>query len=269
MIDLCVLGPSGRMGHQVCSLALESDVFRVVSAVDRSGAAAVGSQVLGSSIQIGDSLQTALAPAQVYIDFTSPEATAEAAYAAIEHKTAAVVGTTGLDEATQIALDNLAKVAPVFVAANFSPGVALLLHLAEIAASALGANYDLEVVEMHHRNKIDAPSGTALALGQALATGRGLDFQKARTSSRDGQVGPRSQDEIGMFAVRGGDIIGEHTALLVGDDERIEIAHKAQKRSVFAAGALRAAAWVANQPPGRYTMSDLLGFSSNAFDSSP
>ncbi|MCP4444985.1 MAG: 4-hydroxy-tetrahydrodipicolinate reductase [Myxococcales bacterium] len=260
MIDLCVLGPGGRMGQQVCDLAIASDSVRLASAVERKGAPAVGSVIASSSISIGDALPSGLSQAQVYIDFTSPAATAEAAHQAIAHKTAAVVGTTGLDSPCQKALDELSNVAPVFVAANFSPGVALLLHLAKTAAAALGSEYDLEVVEMHHRNKVDAPSGTALALGEALAEGRGLNLEAARESNRDGQVGPRRQGEIGMFAVRGGDIVGEHTAFLIGDEERIEIAHRAQKRSVFAAGALRAARWVVTQPPGRYSMSDLLGF---------
>lgn len=259
-IRLCVLGPTGRMGQQVCALAVDSKTLELASAVERPGAPHIGRPVPSSDVVISDSLESALGQADVYIDFTTPMATEQAAHAAIEHKTAAVVGTTGLDKGTQIALDHLAEVAPVLVAANFSPGVALLLHLAKTASAALGPDYDLEVVELHHRNKVDAPSGTALALGRALAEGRGIDFETARSSARDGQVGPRKEGEIGMFAVRGGDIVGEHTALLIGDEERIEISHKAQKRSVFAAGALRAAEWIVKQPPGRYTMSDLLGF---------
>lgn len=243
MIDLCVLGPSGRMGKQVIELA-----------ADHAGL------TLASTADIDDNLDRALAKAKVYIDFTTPASTREAARLAQSHKTAAVVGTTGLDAEAEAALDELAKVAPVLVAANFSPGVALLLHLAEKAAAALGPAYDLEVVELHHRNKVDSPSGTALALGKALAEGRGVDFDSARLTERQGQVGARSQEEIGIFAVRGGDIVGEHTAYLIGGEERIEIAHRAQKRSVFAAGALRAAEWLVTQKPGRYSMSDLLGF---------
>ena len=259
-ISLCVLGPSGRMGEQVCALSLKSASVRLASAVEPPDSAAVGSVVQNSSVIIEGSLKHALGRAQVYIDFTTPLATRLAAEQALAHKTAAVVGTTGLDKAANRALDQLAEVAPVFVAANFSPGVALLLHLARTAAAALGPDYDLEVVELHHRNKVDAPSGTALALGQALATGRGLDFKTALCSSREGQVGPRPDGEIGMVAVRGGDIVGEHTAFLIGDEERVEITHRAQKRSVFASGAIRAAAWTASQPPGRYGMTDLLGF---------
>lgn len=260
MIDLCVLGPSGRMGAQVAELALADTAIRLRSAADRAGSALLGTSIPGSSVAIGDDLHAALAQAHVYIDFTTPASTAAAARVAATLKLPAVIGTTGLDEAAESALSELARVAPVLVAANFSPGVALLLHLARQAAGALGPDYDLEVVELHHRNKVDAPSGTALALGKALAAGRGLDFDAACQSVRSGQVGPRKSEEIGMFAVRGGDIIGEHTAYLIGDEERIEITHKAQKRSVFASGALRAARWLANKAPGRYTMTDVLGF---------
>lgn len=258
MISLCVLGPSGRMGEQVASLARGHAEIDLVSAADRAGAEIIGRK-LADSVTVTDDLDQALQAAQVYIDFTTPASTRAAASHALQHKTAAVVGTTGLDEQAESALAKLAEVAPVFVAANFSPGVALLMHLAERAAAALGPAYDLEVVELHHRNKVDAPSGTALALGRALARGRGLDFDAAGRAAREGQVGPRPHDEIGLCAVRGGDIVGEHTAYLVGDEERIEITHRAQKRSVFAAGALRAATWVAGKPPGRYSMSDLLG----------
>ena len=246
-IKLCVLGPSGRMGQQVVGLANAHSSFDLASTFDGPGT--------GKS-----TAAEALSKAQVYIDFTTPASTAAAAREALAHKTAAVVGTTGLSEEAEQALSELAKVAPVFVAANFSPGVALLLHLAEKASAALGSDYDLEVVEMHHRNKVDSPSGTALALGKALAKGRGLDFEAAQLTGRDGQVGARTDSEIGVFAVRGGDIVGEHTAYLIGAEERVEITHRAQKRSIFATGALRAAQWLVTQPPGRYCMADLLGF---------
>lgn len=248
------------MGQQVLSLVAGHAKLALVSAADGPGSPAIGQTLADSQVSIDDDLDRALSKAQVYIDFTTPAATRGAAEKAATHKTAAVVGTTGLDDKAEVALSELAKVAPVLVAANFSPGVALLLHLAEKAASALGPDYDLEVVELHHRNKVDSPSGTALALGRALASGRGLDFDSACLTERQGQVGPRRAEEIGIFAVRGGDIIGEHTAYLIGGEERIEIAHRAQKRSVFAAGALRAAQWLVEQAPGRYSMADMLGF---------
>jgi 4-hydroxy-tetrahydrodipicolinate reductase len=248
------------MGQQVLQLVSEHAGLTLASAADGPGADGIGNKIENTEVLVEDDLKSALEKAQVYIDFTSPAASAAAAQAALHHKTAAVVGTTGLDDNAEAALAELAKVAPVMVASNFSPGVALLMHLSEQAAAALGPDYDLEVVELHHRKKVDSPSGTALSLGQALAKGRGLDFEAARQCTRAGQVGPRKDAEIGIFAVRGGDIVGEHTAYFVGGEERLEITHRAQKRSVFAAGALRAAQWVAKQPPGRYSMSDLLGF---------
>ncbi len=260
MSKLCVLGASGRMGQQVLRLASKHKELVLASATDAPGSPALGKALDTSSIVVEEDLQSAMSKAEVYIDFTTPKASAMAAKAALLHKTAAVVGTTGLDADAEAALNDLAKVAPVMVASNFSPGVALLMHLAERAAAALGPDYDLEVVEVHHRNKVDSPSGTALSLGQALAQGRGLDFDEACLSAREGQVGPRKDSEIGIFAVRGGDVIGEHTAYFLGEEERIEITHRAQKRSVFAAGARRSAQWLVRQAPGRYTMSDLLGF---------
>jgi 4-hydroxy-tetrahydrodipicolinate reductase len=248
------------MGQQVLGLVAEHKGLVLASAADAPGASSIGTSAGQSEILVEDDLHSALAKAQVYIDFTTPAASAAAAAIALQHKTAAVVGTTGLDAAAESALAQLAKVAPVLVASNFSPGVALLFHLAERAAAALGPDYDLEVLELHHRKKVDAPSGTALSLGAAMAKGRGLDFESACKSVRSGQVGPRGEDEIGIFAIRGGDIVGEHTAYFVSNEERIEITHRAQKRSVFAAGALRAAHWLARQAPGRYSMSDLLGF---------
>ena len=147
----------------------------------------------------------------------------------------------------------------MLVAANFSLGVNLLLVLAETAARALGPGFDFEVVELHHRHKRDAPSGTALALAEALATGRGQSAEGLLRTARSGEVGERTPDEIGVVAVRGGEIIGEHTAYLIGDSERIEISHRAASRDLFAAGALRAALWLAGRPAGRYTMRDVLG----------
>jgi 4-hydroxy-tetrahydrodipicolinate reductase len=172
---------------------------------------------------------------------------------------AAVVGTTGLDADAEEALAALAVVAPVLQAPNFSLGVNLLLALVEQSARALGPEYAAEVVEIHHRGKRDAPSGTAIAIGKAMAAGRGLDWEAVRRYSRDGLVGERHPDEIGVVAVRGGDVIGDHTAYFLGDSERIEITHRAATRAVFAAGALRAARWLAGKPPGAYSMRDVLG----------
>lgn len=245
MTDVCVLGPSGKMGHAVIEAARARQELRVASTVD-----------------IGDNIAAGLAKAQVYIDFTTPDATRKAAQAALAKKTAAVVGTTGLGSDDQRAIDELAAIAPVVVAANFSLGVNLVLGLAKQAANILGPDWDAEVVETHHKAKRDAPSGTALAIARAIAAGHGVDYDAVKRHVRDGDIGPRPRGEIGVSTVRGGDVIGEHVAYFFGAAERIEIAHRATSRSIFAVGALRAASWVVGKPPGRYDMLDVLGFSS-------
>jgi 4-hydroxy-tetrahydrodipicolinate reductase len=243
VIDVCVLGPSGKMGRAVIEAAAAREDLRVASTVD-----------------LGEDVAAGLAKAQVYVDFTSPAGTRAAAQAALARKTPAVIGTTGLGEADQRAVAELAKVAPVVVAANFSLGVNLVLGLVRQAAKILGPEWDAEVVETHHRAKRDAPSGTALAIARAIAAGHGVDYDKVKRHTRDGDVGARPRGEIGVSTMRGGDVIGEHVAYFFGDAERIEIAHRATSRTIFAAGALKAAAWVVGKPPGRYDMLDVLGF---------
>jgi len=251
-----VLGPSGRMGRRVIELLAARSDMTLSAAIDHPASPLIGQTMAGAPVT---SDAGRLAGCAVYIDFTTPEATEEAARAAAAHRVAAVVGTTGLGRAAESALASLEEVAPVLVAANFSLGVNLLLVLAETAARALGTGFDLEIVEAHHRHKRDAPSGTALALARALAAGRGVELEKVLTTARSGDVGARPDGEIGVVALRGGDVIGDHTAHFLGDGERIELTHRAGSRDLFAAGALRAAAWLAGQAPGRYTMRDVLG----------
>ncbi|HKE18089.1 MAG TPA: 4-hydroxy-tetrahydrodipicolinate reductase [Kofleriaceae bacterium] len=258
MIKLAVLGPSGRMGRRVIELAAVKEGVQVHSAIDRSDSPLIG-QVLDDGVVVTSNLETGLAGCAAYVDFTTPESTAAAARAARHTRVAAVVGTTGLGPAALAELDRLAETAPVLVAANFSLGVNLLLVLAESAARALGPDFDFEVVELHHRHKRDAPSGTALALARALAAGRDQSLDEVLCTARSGDVGERGPGEIGVFGLRGGETIGEHTAYLIGDSERIEISHRAASRDLFAAGALRAATWLAGRPPGHYRMRDVLG----------
>lgn len=257
MIRLCVLGASGRMGAQVLEVAARRDDVQVTGAADRPGSPLIGT-VLGG-VTVTDDVRAALQSADAYIDFTAPAATAATARAAAELGVAAVIGTTGLDPDAEAALETLAARAPVLVSPNFSLGVNLLFALAERAARALGDDFDLEVLELHHKRKRDAPSGTAIALAEALARGRGLDYDQAHRYAREGDVGARPPGEIGVVAVRGGDIVGEHTAYLIGELERIEITHRASSRAIFADGAVRAATWLANKAPGRYSMTDVLG----------
>ncbi|MBA3461669.1 MAG: 4-hydroxy-tetrahydrodipicolinate reductase [Deltaproteobacteria bacterium] len=255
---VCVLGPSGRMGRAVIDAAAGREDVVVSAAVDRSGAPGLGSDV-GTGVSAQDDLRAGLAAADVYVDFTTPGSTRAAAELARSLKKAAVIGTTGLSAADEAALAALAEVAPIVVAANFSTGVNLLLGLVQQAARALGTEWDAEIVETHHRAKRDAPSGTALMIAKAIAAGHGSDYDTVKRHSRDGDIGPRPRGEIGVSTVRGGDVIGEHTAFFFGPAERIEITHRAVSRAIFAAGALRAAAWAVGKPPGRYDMLAVLG----------
>ncbi|HET7500110.1 MAG TPA: 4-hydroxy-tetrahydrodipicolinate reductase [Kofleriaceae bacterium] len=255
---VCVLGPSGRMGKALLDAAVGRDEVRIAAAIDRPDAPGLGNQIAAEVVATAD-LEAGLTACDVYIDFTSPAATRAVAEAAARHARAAVIGTTGLGPADEAAITQLSRVAPVVVAANFSLGVNLVLGLVRQAARALGPAWDAEVVEAHHRGKRDAPSGTALMIARAIAAGHGSDYDHVKRHTRDGDVGPRPRGEIGVSAVRGGDVIGEHTAYFFGAAERLEISHRATSRSIFAVGALRAAAWVFGQPPGRYDMLDVLG----------
>lgn len=255
---VCVLGPSGRMGRAVIEAAAGRNDVAIAAALDRGDAPGIGKPIAGSVVATAD-VAAALAVADVYVDFTAPVATRAVAEAARGRHLAGVIGTTGLGRDDEAAIDALALVAPVVVAANFSLGVNLVLGLARAAARALGPEWDAEVVETHHRAKRDAPSGTALMIARAIAAGHGVDYDSVKRHTRDGDVGPRPRGEIGVQSVRGGDVIGEHTAYFFGAAERIEISHRATSRAIFAAGALRAAAWVVGKPPGRYDMLAVLG----------
>jgi 4-hydroxy-tetrahydrodipicolinate reductase len=256
LIRLAVVGASGRMGRAVLALAGSAPDVHLVAAIDSPGSPALGSRV--GDLEITSDLAAGLAAAQVYVDFSAPVATRAAAALAAQAGVAAVIGTTGLDADDQAVIAALALRAPVLQSANFSLGVNLLLALVEDAARAL-PTWDAEIVELHHRAKRDAPSGTALALGHAIAAGRGLDLAAVQRTTRTGDVGPRPEGEIGLQAVRGGDVIGEHTAYLFGQHERLELSHRATSRDVFAAGALRAATYLPGHPPGLYTMRGVLG----------
>ena len=257
MTRVAVLGPSGRMGSRLAALIEPRSDFELSAAIDRADSPIMGQIIAGATVT--SDLAQGLRECDIYIDFTTPAVTRAAAEAAASARVAAVIGTTGLDPDSEAAIDALAKVAPVMVAANFSLGVNLLLALAESAARALGDDFDFEVVEMHHNRKRDAPSGTALALARALANGRDQAFDEVLCTARSGDVGARPPGEIGVATVRGGDIVGEHTAYLIGPYERIELSHRAGSRDLFAEGALRAAAWLKGRAPGRYDMRDVLG----------
>ena len=255
---ICLLGPSGRMGRALLDAAVGRDDVRIAAAVVRPAAPGLGAPVAAGVLATAE-LEAGLAACDVYVDFTSPAGTRAAAAAAARHGRAAVIGTTGLGADELAAIERLAGAAPIVVAANFSLGVNLVLGLVQKAARALGPEWDAEVVETHHHAKCDAPSGTALMIARAIAAGHGSDYDRVKRHTRDGDVGPRPRGEIGVSSVRGGDVIGEHTAMFFGSGERLEISHRATSRAIFALGALRAAAWVVRQPPGRYDMLDVLG----------
>jgi len=242
-LRLAVIGASGRMGQAVLRVAAEIPGVDVVARVS-----------LGDDVDL-----VPAARPHVAIDFSSPGGTRAIAEAAARSPFAIVCGTTGLDDAAERALDAASKRAAVFTAANMSVGVHVLGVLLARAVEMLGPSFDLEIVEAHHRRKVDAPSGTALRLAEVARRARRAGDPLHLRHGREGRPGERPPNELGMHALRGGDVIGDHTAFLFGDGERIELTHRASSRDLFARGALRAAVWVSQKPPGRYGMDDLVG----------
>lgn len=238
---LAIVGARGRMGRVLCQLAGEMG-FSLTAAVD-----------------VGDDLAGGLAAAEVAIDFSARDVTPQVVGRMAESGRAIVIGTTGLDAAAMSEIRSAATKIPVVHAPNFSVGVNTLFWLVRRAASVLGDGFDIEIVEMHHNQKKDAPSGTAARLAEILCEARGLDPARDVRHGREGIVGARHANEIGMHAVRGGDVIGDHTVFFAAQGERLEITHRATSRETFARGALRAARWALSQEPGLYSMEDVLG----------
>lgn len=262
-----ILGGAGRMGQMIAREILSGQYkdAELAASIDHKQSWAIGKDVGGilgldaCGVCVMTDKQTAFRDSDVLIDFTTPEATLEHAKLALDHGKALVIGTTGLGTAEQAAIDEAAKKAPVLQAANMSLGVNLLLSLVEKTASLLGDEFDIEIFEAHHRHKIDAPSGTALALGHAATAGRKVKLDDVMVPARHGQTGARPQGAIGMSVFRGGDVVGDHTVTFAGIGERIELAHRASDRSLFAKGAVRAALWLKGKPAGAYSMRDVLG----------
>ena len=262
-----VVGCGGRMGRAVIQAVVlaEGSGAGLAAACDRPGFDGVGTDagilagINALAVQISDSPEAVFAASDVVIDFTTPEATARHAALAVEHRKALVIGTTGLPASFDEALEQAARHIAIVRAPNMSLGVNLLLGLVEKVARSLDESFDIEVLEMHHRRKVDAPSGTALALGRAAAKGRGVDLGEKSVRARDGITGARRAGDIGFATLRGGNVVGDHTVIFAADDERIEITHKAGDRSIFARGAVRAALWCEGKPPGLYGMADVLG----------
>lgn len=266
MIPTVIVGASGRMGLSMIRLLPDFPALRLSAAVVSPASRNLGQDagvLAGTAAPLGVPVTAALEPALknagVLIDFSSAAAVPETLRQAVAARVPVLIGTTGLPPTLDTQLEQAARVVPVLTAANTSLGVNLLLALVEQAAKALPADFNIEIVEAHHRHKRDAPSGTALALGAAAARGRGLQGDSAASQPR-GAAGPRRDDEIGYAVVRGGDVVGEHQVLFLGTGERLNLAHSATDRSIFARGALRAAQWLAGQRPGRYQMADIFGF---------
>lgn len=253
------------MGKALIRLIYEHPLAELHAAVEAPGHPALGADAgslagVGTlNIAVGADYRAVAAPDTVTLDFTNPAASLAHVRIAAERGGAIVVGSTGFDEAQHAELCRTAERTRAVVAPNMSVGVNVLLKLVVAAARALGPDFDPEIVEIHHRMKVDAPSGTALALGRAIAAALGRDFGRDARYGREGMVGKRTDREIGIMALRGGDTVGEHTVIFSGMGERLELIHRSLSRDCLARGAIRAALWVVKQPPGLYTMADVLG----------
>jgi 4-hydroxy-tetrahydrodipicolinate reductase len=230
MTSICLFGASGRMGQAIAEVACERDDVNIVEE-----------------------------ECDVFVDFSAPDGLQNHLERAIEAGRPIVVGTTGLTGAQERMIDEAAAKIAVLQAANTALGVNLLAHLVREAAARLGEEWDIEIVEMHHRHKVDAPSGTGLLLGRAAAEGRGVALDEVRDRGRDGVAGPRKAGNIGFAVLRGGSVAGDHQVIFASEGERIELGHRAESRTIFARGAVEAALWIAGKPAGRYSMNDVLG----------
>lgn len=262
---LAVAGAAGRMGRMLIRAIAEDPSCRLAAAIERPGASVLG-QDAGAlaglaplSVPVTDDVLAALAEADGILDFTAPAASLGFAGLAAGRGLVHVVGTTGLSPSDLAVLRAASASARIVQSGNMSLGVNLLAALVRDAARALGPGWDVEIVEMHHRAKVDAPSGTALLLGEAAAASRGVELATHAARAREGHTGPRPEGAIGFASLRGGTVVGDHTVVLAGEGERIELSHRAEDRGIFARGAVKAALWAEGRPPGFYTMADVLG----------
>ena len=265
-ISCAVIGVAGRMGQQICRMLLESEHCTLAGATERSQESCMGKSLKdglgiqgGDDIVIAENLEEIKNPFDVIIDFTFPDVSMKTVQFAANKKKHGVIGTTGFSQEQMLELTSLSKGFPCVCAPNMSIGVNLLFKLAGDVALILKDDFDAEIMEIHHRFKKDAPSGTALKIAQILADKYGRDLAKAGVYQRKGITGERTKEEIGIQTLRAGDVVGEHTVLFGGIGERLEITHKAQNRNCFVQGALRAAQWIYGKPSGMYDMQDVLG----------
>lgn len=263
MTKVVIAGVTGRMGHALLEGVFADSELELHGALDRAGNTQVGrdaGEQFGkiTSVKVVDNIDEALKNADVLVDFTRPEATIQYLEACQKHQVKMVIGTTGFSSEQKLAIETAAKNIAIVFAPNMSVGVTLLINLVEQAAKVLMDGYDIEVVEMHHRHKVDAPSGTALRLGEAAAKGLGQDLKDCAIYAREGVTGEREAGKIGFATLRGGDVVGDHTVVLAGIGERVELTHKASSRATFALGALRAAKFLKDKNFGLFDMRDVL-----------
>ena len=263
-LRVAIAGASGRMGHMLIEAVLAADDMQLAGALEVAGSPALGhdaAQFLGktSGVKIESDLRAGLANAELLIDFTRPEGTLAHLAACRERGVKAVIGTTGFSDAQKAEIAEHAKHIAIVLAPNMSVGVNVMLKLLDTAARALSQGYDIEIIEAHHRHKVDAPSGTALAMGEVVAAALGRDLKQCAVYGREGITGERDPSTIGFATIRGGDIVGDHTVLFAGTGERIEITHKSASRVSYAQGSLRAARFLADRPAGLYGMTEVLG----------
>ncbi|MEZ5843339.1 MAG: 4-hydroxy-tetrahydrodipicolinate reductase [Hyphomicrobiaceae bacterium] len=262
---IAVMGAAGRMGRALIAQVANTPGCAVAGAIEPAGSNALGLDAgslagldpLGVKVT-SDALEV-IARVDAILDFTRPDASVELAGLAANARIVHVIGTTGFEPAHEAAIRAAARHATIVKAGNMSLGVNLLVALTRKVAQALDADYDIEVVEMHHKHKVDAPSGTALMLGHAAADGRGVGLEDVWVKSRDGHTGARRRGDIGFATLRGGSVVGDHTVIFAGDGERVEITHKASDRGIYARGAVKAALWGKGKGPGLFTMADVLG----------
>jgi 4-hydroxy-tetrahydrodipicolinate reductase len=261
ILNIIVLGAMGRMGQMVLSACLRDPKLAVTGAVEAPATPFIGQEtgIKGIQVKVTDDLASVAEPGSVIIDFTMPEVTLKAVETAVKSKAKMIIGSTGLSDKEKEKIISASAEVPIVYSPNMSMGVNLLFKLTEMVTASLGEGFDVEIVEAHHCHKKDAPSGTALRLGEAVASGRSVDLKGIARYGREGIIGERKQGEIGIHAVRGGDIVGDHTVLFAGEGERIELRHMAHSRMTFAMGALKAARFLEKKESGFYTMFDVLG----------
>ncbi len=265
MINVGVIGAGGRMGRMLIEAVKANPQTTLNAAIERQGSSLVGADAgevaaIGRlDVQIVDDLKSVVQDIDVLIDFSLPDATEQNLQICAEHNVAMVIGTTGFNEQQEQVLAKASEKVAIVYAGNYSTGVNLSLKLLGMAAKAFGNDADVEIIEAHHKHKIDAPSGTAYMMAEAVAEARGQNLKDVAVYGREGQTGEREAGTIGIHAIRGGEIIGDHTVMFIADGEVVEITHRARARMTFAAGAVRAATWVIEQPTGQYDMQDVLG----------